>query len=480
MKNFFHCAFIAFSLLTVQACDKGVGGGTEPTGRKIEIYRYSDEIIPSTYFSVDVNGKASMVLPTIEHDVCTFGADGPVTVEVGAWREQIESVIIRPLSKDFHYKMVDGKAQFTLKPYDQVVVEINGNESKCLFIFVNPLETDKPDENDPNVKYFKAGTVSNANFTLQSGQTLYVEGGAIARGCVAASIETQDITIRGCGIIDARDRDARGIQINKTKNLTIKDVTLINNNNWSTLLTEADGVTVDNYKVVAVKSTMSDSGKENDALDLLGCKNAVVTNCFGYAHDDVFCIKSHKWDYKGTVDNVVFDNCTAWNTTGGNSFIIGAEINENVSNVTYRNCYSVHSAGEEASRGMYRGGLAVHNCAGGHVSDILFENMYLEDCGEFGICLDIRKSYVNNLGNGVEYTPGTCDGIVLRNINILNEPRFGNLVMGKDNDEHKIKNVVMQNIRQGGQLLGSEDIGDKITVSNADCRIYQQTDGEAE
>lgn len=27
MKNFFHCAFIAFSLLTVQACDKGVGGG---------------------------------------------------------------------------------------------------------------------------------------------------------------------------------------------------------------------------------------------------------------------------------------------------------------------------------------------------------------------------------------------------------------------------------------------------------------------
>ena len=436
----------------------------------VELYDYSGKLSPSSYFSVDVNGQSAMVIETIEQDVCTFGADGPVTVSVGAWREMISSALVRPQFKEIPFELVNGKVQLTLQPYDQVVVEINGNAKKCLCIFVNPIEENKPSPEGTNVIYRKAGSLYDENLTLLSGQTLYIEGGAVVRGCITAAVGSENISIRGCGILDARDKSTRGIQINQVSNLTIEGLTLINNNNWSTLIAASEDISINNYKVVAVKSTMTESGKENDALDLLGCKNAVVTKCFGYAHDDVFCIKSHKWDYKGVVDNIRFEECTAWNVYGGNSFVIGAEVNENVMNVTYRNCCSIHCAGEDATKAMYRGGISVHNCAGGTVSDILFENITLEECGEFGICLDIRKSYVSNLGNGVEYTPGYCDGITIRNVQMLGAPRFGNLIKGKD-DEHSIKNVILENITQEGVKLQSSDIGDKISVSYADCTV---------
>lgn len=459
-------AIICFPLVSCNHPDDD----SENEDVKCELYQYSNKIVPSSWFSVDIEGRSATVLETIEHDICVFGAEGLVTVEVGAWREQISTAVVRPVSENIDCEIVDGKARFTLKPYDQVVVELNGNEKKCLFIFVNPIESGKPDQNDPDVLYFKAGTVTEENITATSGKTIYIEGGAIVKGSINAPQETSNVSIRGCGILDSRDKTARGVNIHKTNSLTIEGITLINNNNWSTLIAEGDGVDIKNYKVVAVRSNVTDSGKENDALDLLGCRNAVVSDCFAYAHDDLFCVKSHKWDYKGKVDNVLFQNCTAWNVYGGNSFVIGAEINEDVSNVTYRNCCSIRGAGEEASVGMYRGGISVHNCAGGHVSGILFENIWLEDCREYGICLDIRKSYVKNLGNGVEYTPGTCDGITLRNIHILKEPRFGNLVKGKD-DEHRIENVLLEDVFQEGEKLQNSDIGSKIKVSFADCTI---------
>ena len=213
---------------------------------------------------------------------------------------------------------------------------------------------------------------------------------------------------------------------------------------------------INNYKAVAIWSPANSNGNENDALDLLGCTNAVVSGCFGYAHDDVFCVKSQKWTYGAPVENIVFDDCIAWNHRSGNSFIIGAEINQDVTGVTYRNCVSIRSAGNPGGT-LNRAGLAVHNCAGSHVSDILFENIVLEDCLEYGIHLDIRESYVNNLGNGVEYSPGTVDGVTLRNIDILKAPARGNFAFGYDED-HQIRNVVFENVIQEGTVLTGENL----------------------
>ncbi|MDE6872073.1 MAG: hypothetical protein K2J62_08160 [Bacteroidales bacterium] len=342
-----------------------------------------------------------------------------------------------------------------LSPGDEAVVEINGSEENSLFIFVNPLETDRPDPSDPDVVYFKSGSVSSRpDLDLKSGQTLYLEGGAIVKGNIKAN-GADNISIRGCGIIDSRGIGARAVQLDNVSGLTIRDITLLNDINWSTFIARSSDIAVDNYKVVAVENPDNPTGCENDALDLLGCTDARVSGCFGYCHDDVFCVKSHKWAYSGEVRNILFEDCTAWNYLSGNSFVIGAETGKNISGVVWRNCRSIHSGGRPST--LYRSGLGIHHCAGGHISDILFENIFLEDCKEYGIYIDIRETGYQ-IGDGVTWSPGTMDGITLRNINLLQQARYRNVFYGYDASEHCIRNVKIENLVIDGKRVTGPDI----------------------
>ena len=64
---------------------------------------------------------------------------------------------------------------------------------------------------------------------------------------------------------------------------------------------------------------------------------------------------------------------------------------------------------------------------------------------------------MNNLGNGVEYSPGTIDGVILRNIDILKAPARGNFAFGYDED-HQIRNVVFENVIQEGVKITQENL----------------------
>lgn len=493
----FAAAIFPMALTSCEGSEKGgengSGGGGLPsddvwnvTDAQTELYSWSPSIVPSQYYSVKVNGEKAFVLPCIdspegsqpeeEHHVCTFGCDGEVLVEINSYSEKITEAEVLPKSRGYNYRVHDDGVQVMLKPGDRVAVEMNGNEDDVLFIFVNPLETSKPAMDDASVTYYEAGTVTDVGtMTIPSGQTVYIEGGAIVKGRFTCPQNASDIKIKGYGILDSRGVDGRAIQLHKVSGLEIDGLLTLNDINWTTFIAEAEDVTVNNYKVVAVHNPGNTAGNENDALDLLGCRNAKVTGCFGYAHDDIFCVKSHKWSYKGEVEDILFEDCIAWNFRSGNSFVVGAETNYDVTGVTYRNCVSIHSAGNPSGT-MNRGGLSVHHCAGGHVSDILFENITLEDCKEYGIHIDIRESYVKNLGNDdnnqpVEYSPGTMDGVTLRNIDVVNTPPQGNFLFGYDND-HKILNVVFDNVR----IAGTELTGDNIRTYFDPSMSYSRGD----
>ena len=478
MNNvFIKFILLPLGLLGTLNCS-GEGRKVEPSDpfedlpeASVELYSYSNQIRPSVYYTVEIAGEKATVIPTSEHHVCTFGCDGPVAVKVTCNADFISTAEILPKSKDWRYVASRESVTVVMSPGDRAVIEINGSSDCDLFLFANPLETDKPSKEDPNVLYYAAGTVTDlSTLTLTSGQTLYVEGGAVLKSVLRAQ-DAPDVTVKGCGIIDARGIDARGIQFQRTDNLRIEDITLLNDINWSTFISESDNVEISNYKVVAVENPNNKTGCENDALDILGCQNVTVKGCFGYAHDDVFCVKSHKWNYKGEVRNVLFEDCVAWNYLSGNSLVIGAETNENISAVTYRNCCSIHSGGRGTGSTLSRGGLSIHHCAGGHMSDILFENVVLEDCQEYGIHLDIRKSYVKDLGTGVTYSPGTCDGVTLKNVTLLKKAPCGNVLMGYDSD-HKITGVVFDNVVQEGVKFTDDNVKSFFTTwSNVECTV---------
>ena len=467
-KDFLYKITVFSVLLIMSGCSSSEGkndpvSDDHSANGKVMVYTYSSSVKPSTYYTVKVQEQDAFVLPTSEPQICSFSCEGKVKVEVTPLRTQATSAMVRPVTKNYEYSVSNGNVILYLEPYDRVVVEINGDEENPLFLFANPMETDKPSGDNADVLYYKAGTVTSESIlSLKSGQTLYVEGGAILKGCVWAQ-NCSDVTIKGCGIIDARDNSDKVVFFNHVTDGTIENVTVLNSTGWTTLLTQSSNITSDNYKAVAVASSNS-AGNQNDAFDVLGCSGVKVTRGFSYCHDDAFCVKSQKWIYNAETKDVSFEDCIAWNKECGNSFEVGYETNQNVSKVSFKDVYAIHSAGKRTP--LRRGGIGVHQGAGALISDLTYENVYIEDPKEYGVYIRIMNSGYD-IGTGEVWQPGLIKGVTLKNVRFLSKPPYGNVIQGYDSS-HRIEGIKFENLHIGDDLITNQNAGSYFTISNAE------------
>ena len=108
---------------------------------------------------------------------------GPVTVEITAKRT-FQSVVVRPLSRGIRPTVRVQRIAFTLGKPGQVTVEFDGPHH-ALHLFADLPETDEPQANAAKVRYFGPGVHRPGKIQLQSGETLYISGGAVV--CTAIS-----------------------------------------------------------------------------------------------------------------------------------------------------------------------------------------------------------------------------------------------------------------------------------------------------
>ena len=170
----------------------------------LETYKYAVTLAPSTRYWVRVDGVDQFCYPTEEPDITAFGCNDSVLVEISCLSEKINKAVVRPISKNLAYEVVDDKIYLIMKPYDRYVVEINGNESKPLFLFANPLQSSMGvSKDDPDVIWFEAGKVHKnvGTISLKSGQTVFFEGGAVVEGHIDSK-KTADVTVTGPGILN--------------------------------------------------------------------------------------------------------------------------------------------------------------------------------------------------------------------------------------------------------------------------------------
>ncbi len=445
---------IVLAGLMLLSCGNKEKGSAQPPEPEqlgtVETYRYAPEVIPSTRFSVKVNDEVQMVQETAEPDFCLFGAEGKVKVEVRSYVTKIKTAVVRPLYKNAEFSVADDRVILYMEPGDRYVLEINGDEATPLFLFANVLEQKPADRS--GYMYFEAGKVYDKGLiSLDSNQKIYIEGGAIVKGNVNC-VGRENVGIEGCGILDDGDSDERAVTFHKCTGVTLGSVLVRNRNYWTTLVVESQNVRAEGYKVIATFSDKDDgSGNENDGFDIMGCSDVRVKGCFAYCHDDAFCIKSQKWTFSAESCDIVIEDCIAWNRDCGNSFELGYELGRDVHDITFRNNCAVHSAG--SAKEFRRGAIGLQNGAGGKVSDILYENMWLEDPKEFGIYMTIIKSSYN-IGNGVEWTPGSIENVTFRGVHLGAMPPKGNFAAGYDT-QHVIKGIVFEDLTIAGKKVST-------------------------
>ena len=427
----------------------------------VETYKYSQSIVSSKKYLVMVNGVRQTVYPTTEGQICSFGCDKEVQVTV-INIQGFDEAVLRPLSKNYAFEKLDFQTiVFKAKPYDRIIAEFDSSEDKQLFLFVNPRSetAGKPSKDDPNVMYYEAGKDYDVkHIQVQSGKTLYLEGGVVLNAKVYMK-DAENCKVKGFGIINGWDNgvEVNGVRVQNCNNVEISGVTILNNNGRVCFNAQSKNILIDNVKAIGQVY-----GDQTDAIDLYSCQDVVVKRCFAYGNDDTYCIKSWKWNYKGEAKNIHFEDCVARNFRG-NSFEIGYEIGCGVSNVTYKDIYSIHSSGGSANP-LRRGAVTIHDAAAGHIHDIYYENVYIEDPLEFGIDIRIAKAGYE-LGTGEEYGPGIIENVKMKNVHILKQAPLGNTLMGYDKD-HMLSIEFEDLYIAGKKITSAKDGGFSVTHTN--------------
>ncbi|MBD3174348.1 MAG: hypothetical protein GF320_04155 [Armatimonadia bacterium] len=404
------------------------------------------------------------------------------------------TVVVRPLAHDIEPTVEDDEIRFSLDEPCQLSIEPGGSLTHALHLFANPLEVDPPSPDDPGILYFGPGSHELGVTDIQSGQTVYVAGGAVLHlkpapegdlspwpgllyglqlweqpGMFTSSYQ-RDVTIRGRGILCGRralDQLQRGhlIRVQEIEDLSIEGIIIRESSVWSLNVVNSRGVHIDNVKIVG-------HYVNNDGIVVGGTSDALVENCFSHNADDSLEIKV--WVPQS---NVTFRNCVVWNDVGG-AFGLCHETDADLSNVIFEGCTAIHVTDSPTSRGAI--GLELQGP--GNVSNFRFENIVIEDVrGESHAPIKVvnnwdgwhmnlptvpQNPYKQSDPPPREQPRGSITGVVFRNINVIHSETPHVVVMA-DGPDSPVRDIVFENVTVNGRALAADDprlvIGDWVT-----------------
>ncbi len=306
---------------------------------------------------------------------------------------EFERVEIRPrtlgITPEVNGKVIrftlEKPAYFTVEPYAR---------RRALHIFADPVAQYDVDKNDPNVIYYGAGEHDVGQIDLKSGQTLFIDEGAVVYSCITAR-GADNIRILGRGILDnSRNKEEILFEYNAVDNFAAVDnakrqhcVQLEYCNNAL-----IDGITIRDSLVYNIRPVCCDGLKiqnvkiigcwryNSDGIDSHNCYNLHIKDCFLRTFDDTICVKGLDcWQkpedafFNGrnycNAENVLVEGCTLWNDWA-NTLEIGAETRaDEIKNLTYRNCNIIHITGPA---------MGCYNVDRANVHDVLYENITVE------------------------------------------------------------------------------------------------------
>jgi len=405
------------------------------------IYEAPEAAESANDFQVEVNGQRLFVYNTRLAAFTYFSFQGKADIKV-KFGGSIDTHDIRPKKLDISSTVYRDEIHLRLSEPANISVEVNRNLKRPLFIFANPLETEVPSKHDPQVVYFESGEIHQpGTIRVNSGETVYIEGGAIVRGSFIADQGT-NIKIIGRGILDNSrylKGEVRPIEINRSEDVLLEGIILTESRHWSCPSFASKNVTYRNIKIVSANDW-------DDGIDIVGSQNVLVDNCFIRTKDDCIAIKagvSYFTDFDSgyDVDAITVQNSVLWNGVWGNALEIGFETRtETIQNITFRNCDLIHVEGSE-------GTFTIHNGDRAMVKNVLYEDIRVEDSRGYLIDFKILESRYSK-----DKQRGYIQDIHFRNIQVEGDVFPTSLIMGFD-EEHRVSGVILENVRIHGRLV---------------------------
>ncbi|MFL6335950.1 MAG: glycoside hydrolase family 28 protein [Pyrinomonadaceae bacterium] len=253
------------------------------------------------------------------------------------------------------------------------------------------------------------------------------------------------------GYPNARDAVESGwgnkaVALKLSRNVIIRDVTILHGGHFAILATGVDNLTIDNLKI----------DTNRDGIDVDACRQVRISNCtVNSPFDDGICPKSSfALGFARATENVTITNCQvsgydegtlldgtykrAYRREGGGEFSptgrikFGTESNGGFKNITISNCVFDYSRG-----------LALETVDGGLLEDVSITNVTMRDVSNSPIFL--------RLGARLRGPKESTKVGELRRVNISDfvvynaDPKYASIISGVPG--HDIEDVRLNNIR---------------------------------
>lgn len=427
------------------------------------------------YDAVVNNTHAFSKEPTLSSTpMAYFDFEGEVTVDIlmTALPDPVLSAEVSPVSAGVKAEVKEGHVMFTLSKPGQYTVQFNGSANKAMHIFANPLETEIPDKNDPNVIFIEPGDWEIENLVLKDNQTLYLSGGAILRSSVVAD-NARNVTIRGRGMIDGSQHESwvsQGeyarvpIDFRNSQNIKVEGIIIHNSNAWCFNSFQSDSAEISNVKIISARPN-------GDGFTFQSCLNFNVRDCFVRSWDDSLVVKN----YGTNSDNITFDSVQIW-TDLAQSCEIGYETNKGkrnnstITNITFKNITVLYN--------FHKPVLSIHNSDDALVRNITYSNIIVENAlmgrGDAGDNNQLIDFNIAPSGWSSTANRGRIQDVLVENLTVLKTDAGvipPSRIYGYD-EEHTIENVTIKNVViNGTEVTNTKDLKAKINAYTANITV---------
>lgn len=308
--------FYLFSIFAVLLISFAIPMKAEAkAGQSLTVYPEYDSRIPRCYdYGVTVTqGKKTQKLtvynrnatgeqmsnrcfnPDFNRRFCEFAFTGEVRVDIEVYQD-FKTYSVLPSSKEYRNEFHDGVISVWLDKNDtNFMIRLDDDDSTILSVFADAPEAYSFDKNDSSVLYVDQkwydpdGADQLIYVVPENIKTIYIAPGCIFYGRLR--INTNDVTVCGHGMLldpysDKYDPQSIGVDNYKMvirvegSNVTIKDIKMIDTQNWNIYLYDGYYHTVQNVKILTARIT-------TDGI-AVGSGNVTIDNCVFYVSDNVF------------------------------------------------------------------------------------------------------------------------------------------------------------------------------------------------
>ncbi len=423
------------------------------------------EVKHSDLYQVKVGGRSVFVYDCeVAHYAILSGTDDlTVEVDVGF---PFERVTIRPLSARVIPRWTERCLRFKVTAPCRLSVEFDDDMRHPLFVLINPPDRDIPERGQRGIHFFPSGMVHEVGeVRLGSGETAYIEDGAVVRGRFVAS-DVRGVCIRGRGILDgstwrSRPADAKSlIRIERGVQVYIEGITLVDAASWHVVPMACSDVQIQNVSILGINGT-------GDGIDVVSCQRVNIADCFIRTKDDCIALKGVEplggTTATGNVYDVRVSGCVLWNAEWGNAVEIGYETRcAEIARVVFRDMDVIHCELEGNGSGAV---FAIHNGDRAMVRDILYENVRVEDAREKLIDLKVLRSRYSR-----DKERGHIRDVRFRNVQVVDGPFPVSILRSYDQD-HSVSDITIENLVIAGRHITSANEARMVVEGASNLRF---------